>query len=284
MKRLLVALSAAAMLAGTAPALATAEPPPCTSTLDCTVDEIDAMSMADRLEFVQDMQSGPAAALGASDRWRNIEGVITFFRDNNKGAPGTWVSYVDAGIVEGIQRGIAIALGWSTETGGNPGSAKWASYLTRLSSGALTTRAAHDRAWSEAEQASTEYGNALAVSRGVPATAVEWRFYQFSEMYRWALRNRPFALDLLAIYGPLIHPELARLRVPFYDWFTDVSESAPSNRSCEMAYGFAELNPITGVTGMAGLFLAYVEDLFDEYRAGLRPPQTTLQATTDTTR
>ncbi|GAB1508880.1 hypothetical protein [Actinophytocola sp. KF-1] len=283
MKRLLVAVSVVAVLGGV-PAVAAAEPPPCTATLDCTVDEIDAMSMADRLEFVRDMQAGPAAALGASDRWRNIEGVISFFRDRNLGAPGTWVSYVDAGIVEGIQRGIAIALGWSADTGGNPGSAKWASYLTRLSTGALTTRAAHDKAWSEAEQASTEYGNALAVSRGKPPTAVEWRFYQFSEMYRWALRNRPFALDLLAIYGPLIHPDLARMRVPFYDWFTDVSESAPSRRSCEMAYGFAELNPITGVFGMAGLFLAYVEDLFDEYRDGLRPPESTLQATTDTAR
>ena len=282
MKRLLATLTAAVALVTLATPTATADSD-CKSTLDCTVDEIDAMPMAERLEFVRDMQSGPAATLGAPDRWRNIEGVITFFRDRGLGAPGTWVSYVDAGIVEGIQRGIAIALGWSTNTGGNPGSAKWASYLTRLSTGQLATRSAHDKAWSEAEQASTEYGNTLARSRGVPATAVEWRFYQFSEMYRWALRNRPFALDLLAIYGPLIHPGLASARVPFYDWFTDVSESAPSNRSCEMAYGFAELNPITGVTGMAGLFLAYVEDLFEEYRTGLRPPISSLQPTPDKT-
>ncbi len=254
----------AALLVSLATPVAAA--PSCTSTLDCTVAEINEMSMADRLEFVRDMQSGPAAALGATDRWRNIEGVITFFRDRGLGAPGTWVSYVDAGIVEGVQRGIAIALGWSSDTGGNPGSLRWASYLTRLSTGQLATRAAHDRAWGEAEQASTEYGNALAEAHGVPATAAEWRFYQFSEMYRWALRNRPFALDLLAVYGPLIHPDLARERVPFYDWFTDVSESAPSYRSCELAYGFAQLHPIAGVFGMAGLFLAYVKELFEDYR------------------
>jgi hypothetical protein len=265
-KRLLAVVSSLALLAGLTPAVAVAAPA-CTSTLDCTVAEINEMSMADRLTFVRQIQAGPAAALGASDRWRNIEGVITFFRDRGLGAPGTWVSYVDAGIVEGIQRGTAIALGWSTETGGNPGSQKWASYLTRLSRGELTTRAAHDRAWSEAEQASTEYGNTLANQNGVPATAVEWRFYQFSEMYRWALRNRPFALDLLAIYGPLIHPGLIRARVPFYDWFTDVRESAPSYKSCEMAYGFAELHPITGVFGMAGLFLAYTKELFEEYQS-----------------
>lgn len=260
-----ILLIVAVLLVGLAtPAVAA---PDCKSTLDCTVDEINEMSMPERLEFVRDMQSGPAAALGATHRWRNIEGVITFFVDHDLGAPGTWVSYVDAGIVEGIQRGIAIALGWSTDTGGNPGSAKWASYLTRLSTGQLTTRAAHDRAWGEAEQASTEHGNALAEAHGVPATAAEWRFYQFSELYRWALRNRPFALDLLAVYGPFIHPDLARARVPFYDWFTDVSESAPSYKGCELAYGFAQLHPIAGVLGMAGLFLSYVRELFEEYQA-----------------
>jgi hypothetical protein len=254
----------AALLIGLATPVAAA--PDCTSTLDCSLGEINAMSMPDRLEFVRDMESGPAAGLGAPDRWRNIEGVITFFVDHNLGAPGTWVSYVDAGIVEGIQRGIAIALGWSTDTGGNPGSAKWAGYVTRLSTGQLTTRSAHDRAWSEAEQASTEYGNAMAAANGVPATAAEWRFYQFSEVYRWTLRNRPFVLDLLALYGPLIHPGLAQARVPFYDWFTDVSESAPSYKGCELAYGFAQLHPIAGVFGIAGLFLAYVTELFDEYQ------------------
>jgi len=266
MRRVMVLLASVALLAGVVPPAAAATRADCASTLDCTVADIDAMSMAERLEFVRGMQSGPAAALGATDRWRNIEGVITFFSDRGLGAPGTWVSYVDAGIVEGIQRGIAIALGWSTDTHGNPGSAKWASYLTRLSTGQLPTRALHDRAWSDAEQASTEYGNALAESHGVPATAAEWRFYQFSEVYRWTLRNRPFALDLLAVYGPLIHPDLAGARAPFFDWFTDVSESAPSVKGCEMAYGFAQLHPIAGVLGLAGLFLAYVTELFDEYQ------------------
>jgi hypothetical protein len=265
MRTTLVVLLSVGLLAG-AVTPAAAEERDCASTLDCSLAEINDMSMTERLQLVRDMQSGPAAELNAPDRWRNIEGVITFFQDEGLGAPGTWVSYVDAGIVEGIERGIAIALGRSTETGGNPGSTKWASYLTRLSTGQLTTRSAHDRAWGEAEQASTEYGNEVAESRGVPATAVEWRFYQFSELYRWTLRNRPFALDLLAIYGPLIHPDLAKTRVPFYDWFTDVSESAPSTKGCEMAYDAAQLHPIAGVLGIAGLFLAYMKEMFAEYR------------------
>ena len=270
-RRAVVLLSALALMAaGLGSPSATADirrtPAGCAAVLDCTAADIDLMSMPERLEFVRAMQAGPAARLGAPDRWRNIEGVIMFFRDRQLSAPGSWMSYVDAGIIEGIERGIAIALGRSGGDFGNPGSARWARYLTRLSRGELTTRSAHDRAWSEAEQASTEHGNVLAEQHGQYATTVEWRFYQFSQMYRWTLRNRPFVLDLLAGYGGLVHPDLARLRVPFYDWFTDVSSSAAAYRGCEMAYGFAQLHPIAGVTGMAGLLLAYAPELFEEFR------------------
>ena len=242
-------------------------PADCAASLDCTAEEINLLSMPERLELVRAMEAGPAASLSASDRWRNIEGVLAFFADHGLGAPGSWVSYVDAGIVEGIERGIAIALGRATDGFGNPGSARWARYLTRLSTGELGNRAGHDRAWSEAEQASTEHGVALAARHGRFATPVERRFFEFSEVYRWALRNRPVALELLATYGPLIHPSLGQLRVPFYDWFTDVSRSAPSYKGCEMAYGFAQLHPIEGVLGLGGLFLAYVAELFHEFLA-----------------
>jgi hypothetical protein len=254
-------------LSGVARATVPRTPTDCAASLDCTAADIDQLNMAERLELVRALEAGPAATLSATDRWRSIEGVITFFRDHRLGAPGSWVSYVDAGIVEGIERGIANALGRSTDGFGNPGSARWARYLTRLSTGELANRSVHDRAWSEAEQASTDHGVALAERQGQYATPVEQRFFEFSEVYRWTLRNRPAALDLLAVYGPVIHPSLARLRVPFYDWFTDVSRSAPSYRGCEMAYGFAQLHPIEGVLGVGGLLLAYVAELFDEYLA-----------------
>jgi hypothetical protein len=237
-------------------------PADCAAALDCSIDDIDLMTMAERLEFVRGMQSGPGAELGVPDRWHNIEGVITFFRDHQLGASGTWASYVDAGIVEGIERGLALARGQDGGDFGNPGSAKWARYIT----GDWATRGEHDKAWSEAEQASTEHGVDVAEAHGQFATDVEQRFYQFSETYRWVLRNRPAALGVLATFGGLIHPDLARQRVPFYDWFTDVRETAPSYSGCEMAYGFAQLHPIEGAVGAAGLFLAYVTELFEEYQ------------------
>jgi hypothetical protein len=272
MKRLgwiVVVLALMTGLVAPAPAFAAARTPTdCAAALDCTVAEINLMSMDDRLELVRLMQSGPAAELGATDRWRNIEGVITFFRDHGMGAPGTWVSYVDAGIVEGIERGIAIALGRSADDFGNPGSREWATYLTTLHTGQLAVRNVHDKAWSMAEQASTDHGVTIAEQvHKIKPTAVERRFFLFSEFYRWTLRNRPAMLDLLLVYGGLIHPELASRRVPFLDWFTDVANPVPSRKGCELAYAFARLDPIAGLFTTVDLLLAYVPELFREYRA-----------------
>lgn len=157
-------------------------PAECAAALDCDAETINLMTMQERLEFLQAMSAGPTAELlpGYEPRWGNIEGIITFFRDRGMGAPGTWVSYVDAGILEGIERGLVIALGRGTATFGNPGAQRWATYLTDLSQGHLGNRSAHDRAWSEAEQASTDHGVHLAEDvHGQAASVVEERLFQF---------------------------------------------------------------------------------------------------------
>lgn len=246
-------------------------PADCTATLDCTVADINLMTMAERLEFVRSMSAGPATDVipGYTPRWRNIEGIVTFFQDNDMGAPDTWVSYVDAGIIEGIERGIAIAAGRDDDTFGNPGSTLWASYLTRLRDGELAARSAHDRAWSEAEQASTEHGRALAESvHGIPATDVEQRFFDFSEFYRLVLRNRSPLLDPLAP-GPGPGPQR---QVTFLDWFTDVGNATPSYRGAELAYDMAEFDLPGGALNTAALLAAYGEYLLGDYLAETTAP------------
>jgi hypothetical protein len=262
-------LALVAALSVPVPAMAVGRSPAeCAASLDCTAAEIDRMSVGERLEFLRLVQSGPAAALGAADRWRNIEGVLAFFLDHGLGTPGTWVSHVDAAILEGVERGVALALGRSTDGFGNPGSARWADYLTRLHRGELTVRNVHDRAWSEAEQASTEHGVAVAEQRhGLRPTAVERRFFLFSEFYRWTLRNRPVVLDLLLVYAAVLNPVLVLRRVPFLDWLTDVRESAPSRKGAEMAYAYAQLDPVDGAFGTLDLLLAYIPELFEEFQA-----------------
>jgi hypothetical protein len=96
--------------------------------------------MQERLDYVRYMQSEYFGPLNSDDQFRAIEGVISFFIEKHLGAPGSWVSYVDAAIVEAIQRGGAIALGKSTDDGGNPGSVPWADFLTQMKAGSLSDR------------------------------------------------------------------------------------------------------------------------------------------------
>jgi hypothetical protein len=86
------------------------------------------------------MQSHFFGPLKSSNQFRAIEGVITFFLSKNLGAPNSWISYVDTGIVEGIQRGGAMALGLSTDTGRNPGSALWRDFFVGQRDGTFKTR------------------------------------------------------------------------------------------------------------------------------------------------
>lgn len=100
--------------------------------------------MAERLTYLQYMQSHFFGPLKSSDQLRPIEGVITFFLSKNLGAPNSWISYVDTGIVEAIQRGGALALGLSSETGGNPGSVLWRDFFVAQRDGTFKSRQVSD--------------------------------------------------------------------------------------------------------------------------------------------
>lgn len=229
-----------------------------------TLAELDHLPVADRLSFLRDIESDYVERLGIDPaRWRNIEGVLEFFRDNDLARPGSWMSIVDASILEGLERGTAIALGLTEDTFDNPGSTEWASYLRRLGAGELDRRSVHDAAWSRAEQAATEHGVALARVLGVAPTPAEWRFYQFSQVYRWVMRNEPTAM--LALGGPLIDPRIRELRMPFLTWFTDVSTPVPAYRGCAFAWALSRLNPVGGAFSALGLLVAYLPNLFEDF-------------------
>src|SRR5262249_2588212 len=114
--------------------------PACQQTLSCTFDDIQSSTMSERLSYVQYMESHFFGPLNAANQFRAIEGVITFFISKNLGQPGSWISWVDTGIVEAIQRGGAIALGMSTDTGGNPGTQLWADFFVQMKNGGYASR------------------------------------------------------------------------------------------------------------------------------------------------
>ena len=238
----------------------------CASTLDCTAAELEALPLTERLVFVRAVQDRVAADYVPGFRhWRNIEGIIRFFIENGFGAPGSWVSHVDAGILEGIERGTAMALGVSEDDGGNPGSRLWADYLRRLQSGELGQRWEHDPAWGNAEQASTEHGLRLAAAHGAQPSRIDWQIYEFSELYRWMLRNPQAALLMLDQH--LVQATgIPLVPVDFLRWFTDVTRYEPTYRGARVAYDLALPNPVGAPVSILQLLLAYAPELARVYQ------------------
>ncbi|MFR9728319.1 hypothetical protein ACL03H_03755 [Saccharopolyspora sp. MS10] len=235
----------------------------CAAALDCTASELEALPLTERLVFLRAVQEEVAAGYVPGFRhWRNIEGIITFFAENGFGERGSWVSHVDAGILEGLERGTAMALGRSGDDFGNPGSRLWADYLRRLHRGELAERREHDPAWGEAEQASTEHGVRLAQRHGAVASRLDERIYAFSELYRWMLRNPPTALHALneVVAGtagiPLVPADFLR-------WFTDVTIPEPTYRGAHVARDVALPDPVAAPVSALRLLLAYAPELLE---------------------
>lgn len=244
----------------------------CAATLDCTAADLDAMPLTERLVFVRSVQDRVDDEYIAGFRhWRNIEGIIRFFAENGFGMPGSWISHVDAGILEGIERGTAIALGLSADDFGNPGSELWADYLRRMRRGELVERWDHDRAWGNAEQASTEDGVRAAEAHGAQPSRVDRDIYEFSELYRWMLRNPQ--QTLLALNEHLVDSTgIPLVPVDFLRWFTDVTTPVPTYRGAHVARDLSTPRPLSAPLSTTQLLLAYSPELLRAYREETRPP------------
>ncbi|HYL71550.1 MAG TPA: hypothetical protein VEY89_09665, partial [Candidatus Dormibacteraeota bacterium] len=170
-----LAASATALSGAAAQAAAPGTPQYCLETMTCTIPDFNGMSMLQRLQFIRGLSDGPAQQFRSGFKdWRAIEGVIEFFNDRGLGQPNTWICYSDGGILQGAERGVAMAAGMdSAGDMGNPGADLWRSFLVDLQAGRLGTRANHDHEWGLAEQASTNYGVSWANGAGVRPTNLE---------------------------------------------------------------------------------------------------------------
>jgi len=147
--------------------------------------------MQERLDYVRYMQTSFFGRLNAGNQFRAIEGVITFFVKNNLGRPGSWISYVDTGIIEAIQNGGAIVLGLGSRSTGNPGTEKWAAFFRQMKAGGYASRGDHDSAWGEAEATATEWSKEQKADKlaNRAATGQEKNWYTFTKVFRWIMRN-----------------------------------------------------------------------------------------------
>jgi hypothetical protein len=112
----------------------------CWHHLDCSFTQIESMGMVDRLEFVKFMATWRFAPLLSSDQFRALEGVMAFFIRKHLAVPGSWLSHFHAAIVEAVERGAAISLKVSNETGNNPATLKWVEYFEQRKAGGLMDR------------------------------------------------------------------------------------------------------------------------------------------------
>lgn len=133
--------------------------PACKDTLSCNFNTLQSVSISDRLIYLVTIQ---VKLLGGPNKsqaqFKAIEGLMQYFIDKNLPNPNIAPSYGLAGVLEGIQRGTAIALGKSTDTYGNPSSLLWANFLRKVRVGDFRDRASHDAAWSQAFQVGLNYG------------------------------------------------------------------------------------------------------------------------------
>jgi hypothetical protein len=120
-----------------------------------------------------------------------------------------------------------------------------------LRAGRLTDRAAHDHAWGDAEQTATDWGVTMAGRRGQRPTDVQNAWFPFTQLYRFALRNRPALLDL-------------PVPIPFYDWATDVRTDVPGHLGGEAFYRLATLHLVGVGQNSTALLAAYLQTLLIE--------------------
>ncbi len=216
-----------------------------------------------RLQLVRQLECylNTSQFIPGFNRWRNIEGILEFFIDRNISAPGSWDSVVDSCILEAVERSVAIAAYNQTDDFANPGSSCFAQYLIDLKNGLLQKRSDQDIRWGTCEQEATDYGTSLASSRNLSLSFADNNVYQFSQAYRFMLRN-PQLFNPTADANALFDD---RCVVPetIVGYITDVTLDEPARKAAigiyDGSYGRLDSSTILGVQ----VILAYVSSIVE---------------------
>jgi RHS repeat-associated protein len=161
----------------------------CITTLNCTVQDFDSMTVAQRQQWAKQFQDTYGARGNFKGWFTNIDSVLQFAKEHSLIEPGkNWFSDVDAGILQGIQDGYAESIRTRTSSE-NPGAAKWAAFFEyRLQPGARDDVSRH--LWGPAEQASTDYGQQVAARNDRQAPLKEFNnFIGLGNVYRWSVAS-----------------------------------------------------------------------------------------------
>jgi RHS repeat-associated protein len=148
---------------------------------DCSLDEFDALPAEQRLLWMQIfMRQIP----GTTNWFNNIAGILEGFVQFGLAESGSWLSIVDAGILQGIQDGYTLKEGTATYSSANPGSLLWKDFFSALGDEAPDNELVN--LWGAAEQESTNYGMSVATDRNILPNMYEWGFLLTGNIYRGA--------------------------------------------------------------------------------------------------
>lgn len=155
------------------------------------------MSIADRLRWIQQlMNQGMEGKL--ANWFNNIMGIIQSYQDFDLAHSGSWLSNVNAGILQGIQDGYALWGETAYYSSLNPGGEAWKIFFTALED-PQTTDATLLRLWGVAEETSTNFGVGMATNKNLLPNAPEAWFLGISKVYR--LANAKFGGNLAPVGG-----------------------------------------------------------------------------------
>ncbi len=232
------------------------------TNLNATVTEINEMTIAQRVAFVKNFEDGWGARFGSQKMFTNIEGVLHLFADEGAGKPGDWVSWVDATILFGFERGMATTIGRPALPGPqeDPGGvAAWKDYFVYMQGVGegrvpLSTEEQY-RLWALGEEASTHTGYSIAGTHGQRENVPDYLFANLgAEAYRQAMLNLGTAkkgasvLGFLggAPLGPLGTIGGAYLGPKILSEILNPQNSGPTYYGGHVAYGFGQTIQGTG--------------------------------------
>jgi hypothetical protein len=204
---------------------------------DCTANDFNAATMKQRLAWFK----GFLAVTGREEWFSNIIAILQAFIDEGLGDTNSWISWVDAGILESIQNGWALFV--SRQTNNNPADMAWMNFFATDDIPANETTL--KQLWGAAEEAGTTYGKQLADKNNAYMNEREKLFLEAGDVYRGWLKNQTgddffgmlaggiggmINLPLLPICGSCYILTVTQYYTggsAFGNWFTDPRSTLP---------------------------------------------------------
>jgi len=183
----------------------------------CTPSDLNRATIAQRQGWFNEMLDSVDPAL--VEEFNNINGILNAFIATDSGAPDTWMSWGDAGILNSIQNGLALFKGETPILGSSPHSEiaanAWFDYFVSFDATGRSNTSL--RLWGAAEGAGTTYGRWLAQENGGTKSSGEVAFLFIGNVYRDELKVRQ---DPTTMTGP-------EWSATLYGWFFDTSSTIP---------------------------------------------------------